>query len=316
MQAESFSRTPVSFYRYVRIEDPKTLRNTLYEQWSALGVLGRIALSQEGINAQVSVPEPQMEAFRACVDAHQEFTHVPFKLGLHNDGIPFWKLVIKARDYILADGLAQNEYDVTNVGTHLSAKEFNTAIEEGAVVVDMRNNYESDIGRFEGAVCPDAITFKEELPLVLDLLKEEKDKKILLYCTGGIRCEKASAYLKHHGFQDVNQLHGGIIDYKHQIDFEGLESKFKGVNFVFDGRAPEVITEDILGQCYRCKSASNRTVNCANKVCHVLFILCETCENNSHGACSDECRAFATIPEPQQKHLRKGKKEIGRIVLR
>ena len=316
VQAESFKRIPVSFYRYVLIDQPTELRNTLFEEWSELEVLGRVAISQEGINAQLSVPQPNMAAFRASVDSHPEFNDVPFKFGIHNEGIPFWKLVIRARNYILADGLKPQEYDVTNVGTHLTAKEFNDAIDSGAIVVDMRNIYESDIGRFEGAVCPEATTFKEELPMVLDLLKEKKAEKILLYCTGGIRCEKASAYLKHHGFQDVNQLHGGIIDYKHQIDAEGLPSKYKGVNFVFDGRDPEVITDDVIGACYQCKAPAVRTMNCSNKLCHVLFIQCDTCHTTFDGACSTECQTFSQIPEPHQTFIRRGKKEQGRIVLR
>ena len=135
------------------------------------------------------------------------------------------------RKQIVADGLEHDEYDVTNVGKHLSAKQWNEAMEKGATVVDMRNHYESEIGRFEGALCPQVETFKEELPKVKQLLKGKEEKTILLYCTGGVRCEKASAYLKHNGFQDVNQLHGGIIDYVRQLDQdESLANKFEGKN--------------------------------------------------------------------------------------
>lgn len=316
VKAESFSRTPVSFYRYVLIDSPEEFRNTLYRAWSKLGVLGRVYVSSEGINAQICVPDPQMEAFRREVDTHSELKDVPFKIGLRNDGIPFWKLTIKAREYILADGLDHGEYDVTNVGAHLSAKEFNQAIDEGAVVVDMRNNYESDIGHFEGAICPDAETFREELPMVLEQLKGKEKEKVLLYCTGGIRCEKTSAYLKHHGFQDVNQLHGGIIDYKHQIDAEGLSSKYKGVNFVFDGREPEVITNDVLGSCYQCKQPANTPVDCTNQTCHILFIQCKDCHETFQGACSEDCKAISLLSEEEQKKLRKGVKTDRRLVLR
>lgn len=316
VESESFSRTPISFYRYVLIDSPEELRNALYEQWSELGVLGRIYLSQEGVNAQLCVPEQNMKAFRENIDSHTYFKDVKFKIGLHREGIPFWKLVIKVRDFILADGLAKNEYDVTNVGPHLSAKEFNQAIDDGAIVVDMRNNYESDIGRFDGAICPDATTFREELPLVLDEIKGKENETILLYCTGGVRCEKTSAYLRHHGFQDVNQLHGGIIDYKHQIEAQGLDSKFKGVNFVFDGREAEVITDDILGQCYQCQTSANSPVNCSNKICNVLFIQCKDCSERFDGACSSECMTISQTPETEQKVLRKGAKKSERTVLR
>ncbi|PJA46160.1 hypothetical protein CO174_00775 [Candidatus Uhrbacteria bacterium CG_4_9_14_3_um_filter_50_9] len=316
LEAETFERIPVSFYRYVMIDSVEAFRNALYDEWSQLGVLGRVYVAREGINAQVSVPAPQMEAFRVAVDMHRELKDVPFKIGLRQDGVAFWKLVIKAREYILADGLDHGSYDVTNVGSHLSAKEFNEAIEGGAVVVDMRNNFESDIGHFEGALCPNADTFREELPVVLETLQGKEEEKILLYCTGGIRCEKTSAFLKHHGFKDVNQLHGGIIDYKHQIDAEELSSKYKGLNYVFDGREAEVITEDVLGVCYQCKRSANTTVNCSNQVCHVLFIQCPDCQEHMNGACSEGCKEITLLPEEEQKQRRKGVKYTGRLVLR
>jgi UPF0176 protein len=316
VEAEMFSRTSISFYRYVIIENPDAFRNTLYKAWSALGVLGRIYVSKEGINAQLNVPTHNLELFRESVDSFGALKDVPFKVGLSEDGLSFWKLVIKNREYILADGLDHGEYDVTNVGAHLSAKEFNDAIDDGAVVVDMRNNYESDIGYFDGAIRPDAVTFKEELPMVLSALKGREEEKVLLYCTGGIRCEKTSAYLKHYGFKDVNQLHGGIIDYKHQIDREGLMSKYKGVNYVFDGRENEVVTDDVLGECYQCKRAANTPVNCTNTMCHVLLIQCADCGEKMLGACSKKCRKIVELPMSEQVKMRKGVKFDGRLVLR
>ena len=126
--------------------------------------------------------------------------------------------------------------------------------------------------------------------MVKDILKGKEDKKILLYCTGGIRCEKASAYLKHHGFNDVNQLHGGIIEYARQIKSKGLESKFKGKNFVFDERMGERITDDVISRCYQCGSLCDSHYNCANDGCHLLFIQCETCREKFEACCSDECQ--------------------------
>ncbi len=316
IQVETFKRVSISFYRYVVIEDPKALRDKLFAQWEELGVLGRIYVAQEGINAQLNVPETKLAEFRKSVDSYPEFNNVPFKIGVEEEGLSFWKLAIKDRKYILADGLDFGEYDVTNVGKHLSAKEFNDSLEKGAVVVDMRNNYESDIGYFEGAIKPDATTFKEELPMTLEALKGKEEEKVLLYCTGGIRCEKASSFLKHHGFKDVNQLHGGIIDYKHQIDREGLESKYKGANFVFDGRTAEKITDDVIGKCYTCKETSNRMTNCANQACHVLVIICEDCSAKSNNCCSDQCTKNSLLPKEEQNKQRKGVKSAGRVVLR
>lgn len=171
----------------------------------------------------------------------------------------------------------------------------------------MRNNYESMIGRFENAITPNAFTFREELPLAKEALRGNEEKKVLLYCTGGIRCEKASAYLKHHGFKNVYQLHGGIIDYKHQIEREGLPSKFKGKNFVFDERLGERITDDVLAQCYQCDTVCDDYTNCANVECNLLFIQCTECKEKFSGCCSTECQAIAALPEAEQIKRRKGK---------
>jgi len=305
---ESFSRRVISFYRYVIIGDPVALRNELFAEWQKLGVLGRIYVAKEGINAQMSVPEPNFEAFKQQLYAHPEFTDVPFKVGVEQQDEAFWKLTIKVKRQIVADGLKPEDYDVTNVGTHLTAREFNNLLEEPeTVVVDMRNNYESMIGRFEKAITPNAFTFREELPLVKEELQGKEDKKVLLYCTGGIRCEKASAYLKRHGFQNVYQLHGGIIDYKHQIEREGLPSKFKGKNFVFDERLGERITDDVLAQCYQCDAVCDDYTNCGNVECNLLFIQCADCKAKFSGCCSAKCQAIAALPEAEQIKRRKGK---------
>lgn len=305
---EPFSRKVISFYRYVILEDPQALRNELFAEWAELGCLGRIYLSREGINAQMSVPEPQFEIFKELLYVRQEFADVPFKVGVEQDDEAFWKLTLKVRRQIVADGLEPEDYDVTDVGKHLAAKEWNELSEEpDAVVVDMRNNYESAIGRFEGALCPDAYTFKEELPRVLETLKGSEKKKVMLYCTGGIRCEKASSYLKHHGFKNVYQLHGGIIDYKHQVEQEGLASKFKGKNFVFDERLGERITDDVLGTCYQCGEVCDEYTNCLNEQCNTLFIQCASCKEKFAGCCDTECRGIATLPEAERILLRKGK---------
>ena len=182
---------------------------------------------------------------------------------------------------------------------------FKIAVED----VDMRNQYESEVGKFAGAICPDADTFREELPIVIEQLKDQKDKKIIMYCTGGVRCEKASAYLKHHGFKDVNQLHGGIIDYVRQIKAEGLSSKFIGKNFVFDERVGERITDDVIAHCHQCGESCDTHVNCANDDCHLLFIQCEKCVEKMNGCCTPECMHIASLPIVEQRLLRKGKKK-------
>jgi UPF0176 protein len=300
---EPFTRRVVSFYRYVSIADPVALRHELYAEWQALGALGRIYIAEEGINAQMSVPEPRWDEFVEKLYARQEFTDVPFKFGVLQDNEAFWKLMIKVKHQIVADGLTADDYDVSNVGTHLSAREFNDKIGEGATVVDMRNNYESAIGKFDGALTPNAYTFREELPMALEALKGKEEEPVLLYCTGGIRCEKASSYLKHHGFKKVYQLLGGIIDYKHQIEREGLPSMFKGKNFVFDERLEEAITDDVLGTCYQCGVTADSYVNCAESACNLLFIQCESCHAEIAGYCSDVCKEGRFVPSQEKSDI-------------
>ena len=179
LEKETFNRITVSFYRYIILEDLPNLRDNLYENWKKLGVLGRIYLAEEGINAQLSVPENNWKDFVKNVNSYSFFNDIPFKFAVEDDENSFFKLTIKIRNQIVADGLSINDYDVTNVGNHLSAKQWNDAIDNGATVVDMRNHYESEIGRFQGAVCPDVETFKEELPLVKDLLKGKETEPVL-----------------------------------------------------------------------------------------------------------------------------------------
>lgn len=312
LMEEPFKRITLSFYRYVIIDEPQAMRDQLFLEWNELDCFGRIYVAREGINAQMSVPEHNWEAFKDRLFSHKEFEGIPFKIAVEDDGKSFYKLVIKVRKQIVADGLPDNEYDVTNVGNHLTAEEWNAAMDNpDTVIVDMRNHYESEIGRFENAICPDADTFRDELPLVLKELEDKKDKKVLLYCTGGIRCEKTSAYLKHHGFNDVNQLLGGIIDYRRQIDQKGLENRFVGKNFVFDERLGERISSEIISHCHQCGELSDTHTNCKNDGCHVLFIQCEKCAKKYDGCCSKHCQDIYHLPIEEQRKLRKEGKAGG-----
>ncbi len=308
LKEEDLKRITLSFYRYVIISDPPALRDELFRQWKELDILGRIYIAREGINAQMSVPESNWDIFLVRLNANSCFKNIPLKIAVDGNGKSFYKLAVKLRAKIVADGLKEDAYDVTNVGKHLSAAEFNKAMElPDTLVVDMRNHYESEIGHFEGAITPDADTFRDELPLVADMLKDKKDQKILLYCTGGIRCEKASAYFKHQGFKDVNQLYGGIIEYAHQVKAQGLESKFRGKNFVFDERLGERISEEIISSCHQCGEPCDTHTNCANPDCHLLFIQCESCRIKFDGCCTPECKAVVALPIEEQRRLRKGK---------
>lgn len=308
LSQEEFKRTTLSFYKYVKIEDPKSLRKELFIKWNELKVKGRIYIAKEGINAQLSCPNPNWNQFVSSVKSVKGFENIPFKIALEENKISFLKLVIKIKNQIVADGLNENEYDVTNVGSHLSAKEWNECINNGAIVVDVRNHYESRIGHFKGAIKPDVDTFREELPLIKEKLKNRKEEKILLYCTGGIRCEKTSSYLKHHGFKDVNQLHGGIIDYAKQIKEHNLENKFIGKNFVFDDRLGEKISNDIIGTCDQCGGPCDDYTNCNYVDCNLLFIQCKKCQAKYDGCCNNECKKMSKLPKIEQKKLRKVRK--------
>lgn len=307
LEAEGFSRTTLSFYRYVRLADPAAMRNELYAEWEALGVLGRIYLAQEGINAQLSVPTHQFEAFRKAIDARTEFDGVPFKIAVEDDGKSFLKLTLKVRHKLVADGLHDEVFDVSNVGQHLDAESFNRLMEQGATVVDMRNNYECLIGHFEGALLPEAETFRGAVEEMLEKLENKKEEPILLYCTGGIRCEKASAWFRHHGFTQVGQLHGGIIDYARQVRAKELPSRYKGQNFVFDGRLAERITNDVVSTCFQCGKASDRITNCQQHTCNVLLVQCESCATKYADCCAPSCREIHLLPEEIQREWRKGK---------
>lgn len=297
-------RRTVSFYRYVHLSDPVAFRQRLYEHWSTFDCLGRIYVANEGINAQMNVPVDQWEAFDIWTQSQPELAGVPYKFAVEEKGMSsFYKLTIKVRKKIVADGLDDSSFDVTNTGEYLTAKEMNDYIEDpDAVIVDMRNRYESEIGHFERAITPDVDTFREELQLVPSLLEDKKDKKVALYCTGGIRCEKASAWLKHQGFTNVKHLKGGVIDYKHQVEREGLENKFKGTNFVFDERLGERIGDEIISHCHLCaKNKTDQHYHCNNQVCHVLFLGCDECVTKRAGYCSWYCQRFDTLPASWKK---------------
>ncbi|MBW7675676.1 oxygen-dependent tRNA uridine(34) hydroxylase TrhO [Chryseobacterium chendengshani] len=310
-------RLTLSFYAYAKIDDPKKFRNELFIAWNALDALGRIYVAHEGINAQMSIPSDQLEAFRNTLESYDFMKGIRLNVAIEQDDHSFLKLTIKVRHKIVADGLNDNTFDVTNKGIHLKAQEFNNLLENpNTIVVDFRNHYESEVGHFEGAITPDVETFRESLPIINEQLQDFKeDKNLLMYCTGGIRCEKASAYFKHQGFKNVFQLEGGIIEYARQVKEEGVESKFIGKNFVFDHRLGERITDDIVSQCHQCGKPCDNHTNCANDACHLLFIQCDECKAAMENCCSTECLEIIHLPAAEQLRLRKGL-QVGNKVFR
>lgn len=314
--AVAVHRTTLSFYKYHSIEDPKAFRDTLYKEWADLETWGRIYIATEGINAQLSVPTENFEAFKKHLYTIPFLDGVRLNVAIDDDGKSFFKLKIQVRKKIVADGLKDDTFDASDSGTHLNAKEFNELTSDSnTVVVDMRNHYESEVGHFKNAILPDVDTFRESLPIVEDILADKRENNIVMYCTGGIRCEKASAWFKHRGFKNVFQLNGGIIEYARQVKAEGLENKFLGTNFVFDERLGEKISNEIISVCHQCGKACDTHTNCKNEACHLLFIQCNECAATFDGCCSNECKEVIALPIDQQRELRKGKAQ-GRMVFK
>jgi len=305
--SDTTPRITISFYCYFKIEEPKLFRDELYKQLKALDVMGRIYLAQEGINAQVSLPTHNLELFRQYLYSIEPLNGIRLNIAVDDDGKSFYVLDVKVRDKIVADGINDPEFDMANRGKYVNAEEFNKLSNDpNTVVIDMRNHYEFEVGHFENAIEVPSDTFREQLPMAVDMMKEDKDKNIIMYCTGGIRCEKASAYMLYNGFKNVFHLEGGIINYVNQAKEKGLDNKFHGKNFVFDQRLGERVTDEIIAHCHQCGKPADTHVNCVNDACHLLFIQCEECNKKMEGACSKECFDFIHLPEEEQKQLRSG----------
>ena len=300
-------RTTISFYKYAKIGNPQVFRDHIYIHFDAVGVLGRIYVATEGINAQISVPSKNLDAFRKELSDITFLENVRLNYAVEDDGKSFFKLAIKVKEKIVADGLKEDIFDITSPADYLTVEQFNVLTENPeTIIIDMRNHYESEVGHFEGAWCPDVDTFREQLPMVIDRLQDKKDKPVVMYCTGGIRCEKASAYLKYHGFEDVYHLEGGIIKYSRDAKEKGLPNKFIGKNFVFDERLHERITDDIIANCHQCGEPFDVHTNCANDACHLLFIQCDKCKEEMNNCCSTQCKEIHSLPYAEQKAMRKG----------
>ena len=308
-------RITLSFYKYHQIKNTSLFRDHLYLMWEKLDVLGRIYIASEGINAQLSMPSQNLNEFKTKLDSIDFLKEIRLNVAVEQDDFSFLKLKVKIRNKIVADGLSENSFDLSNNGTHVNASEFNTLIENpNTLLVDMRNHYESEIGHFDGAILPDVDSFRESLPIIeKKFAKHKKSKNIVMYCTGEIRCEKASAFLKHKGYEKVYQLDGGIIEYARQVDQEKINNKFLGKNFVFDHRRSEAVSDEIIANCHQCGEKCDTHINCANEACHLLFIQCEKCAKEFNNCCSEECYKINSLSLEDQKKLRKGKKNSNQI---
>ncbi len=301
-------RTTISFYQYFKIEDPSSFRNNLYRKFSELGVLGRIYIAYEGINAQISVPTANVALFKTeLYNTNDALNQLRLNIAVDDDGKSFYVLDIKVRHKIVADGIDDPAFDMAYRGRYADAETFNRLTQNpDTIVIDMRNHYEYEVGHFVNAIEIPSDTFREQLPMAVEMMEAHKQKNIIMYCTGGIRCEKASAYMLHKGFKNVSHLEGGIINYVNKVKEQGLENKFHGKNFVFDQRLGERVTDEIIAKCHQCGQPADTHVNCANDACHLLFIQCDACAAEFDGCCSPDCKEFIDLPPEEQKAKRRG----------
>ncbi|TKI07687.1 oxygen-dependent tRNA uridine(34) hydroxylase TrhO [Martelella alba] len=315
MLAESEPRVTLSFYKYFHLADPQAFRDQLYQGLAALHVFGRIYVAGEGINGQASVPQSRLEALRRLLyAAHPALDPLRLNIALDDDGKSFWVLRMKVRDRLVADGISDPTFDPASTGDYLDAEQVNAmAGDPDTLFVDMRNHYEYEVGHFDNAIEIPSDTFREQLPMAAKMLADAKDKPIVMYCTGGIRCEKASAYLRHHGFKRVYHIEGGIIEYVRRAKEQGLPLKFTGKNFVFDARLGERVTPDIIARCHQCGQPCDTHVNCRNQGCHLLFIQCRACAEKYQGCCSPACQEEKDLPLKAQRARRAGRERVGNI---
>lgn len=305
--ADTNPRVTLSFYCYFNILDAKLFRDDWYKKLNAIKVFGRIYVANEGINAQINCPVEHFEELRSFIYGYPEMNNLRLNKAVQEDNHSFYVLDIKIRNKIVADGIEDPTFSMDNKGKYVNAFQFNEMVKDpNTLVIDMRNHYEYEVGRFKQAIEIPSDTFREQLPMAAAMFEAEKDRNIIMYCTGGIRCEKASAWMLHKGYKNVFHLEGGIINYINQVKDNQLQNEFIGKNFVFDERLGERITDDIIANCHICGKSCDVHVNCANSACHLLFIQCDDCKTTLDGCCSKDCQTFIHLPEEEQKLMRKG----------
>ncbi|WP_110112443.1 rhodanese-related sulfurtransferase [Bacillus sp. CGMCC 1.16541] len=280
------------YYKYVTIEDPAVFRDEHFAFCEELGLKGRILIAHEGMNGTVSGTLEQTEAYMTAMKNDPRFSDMIFKIEPYHEHA-FKKLKVKVKPEIVNLSLEKDVNPNATTGKHLSPKEFYEAMQQDDVLIlDARNTYEYDLGHFKNAIRPDIETFRELPNWIRENLSEHKDKKVLTYCTGGIRCEKFSGFLVDEGFEDVSQLHGGIITYGYDEEVKGR--LWDGKCYVFDERisVPVNRTEEatVVGKCYYCGEPEERYVKCGNPDCNDHLLLCEECEHEHLRSCSSECK--------------------------
>ncbi len=275
------------YYKYARIENAAGLAAQHLKFCKDLGLVGRILIADEGLNGTISGTAEQCRQYMDYMESDDRFKGIHWKIDDVNEP-SFAKLHVRYKREIVHSGLLDIDPN-EDTGTHLEPAEFLAMKDrEDVVILDVRSNYEHNLGKFKNAVTLDIDNFRE-LPDHMAELEQYKDKKVLTYCTGGIKCEKASAFLKKQGFKDVYQLHGGIINYGKMVGGED----FEGNCYVFDGRVQvpvNTVNPSVITKCRTCGTTTARMVNCANPSCNEHFVQCENCGEETLGCCSVQCQ--------------------------
>ncbi len=280
----------LAYYNYTRIEDAETFAPQHLAYCKSIKLRGRIYIAHEGINGTVSGTRDACEQYMAHLKADSRFASTEFKIDEVTEHA-FQRMHVRYKTEIVHSGLRNPEViDPTKeTGKHLNGKDFLALKDqEDVVILDVRSNYETRLGKFKNAITLDIENFRE-FPEKIVELEKYKDKKIITCCTGGIKCEKASALLLKEGFKDVYQLHNGIIGYAKETGGKD----FDGVLYVFDGRVNVSVNEvnpTIVSTCKKCGGPAPRNLNCANVECNDQFNMCESCAEEMEGACSDACK--------------------------
>jgi UPF0176 protein len=290
----------ILFYKYIDIAYPKQVAKWQQELCNQLQLKGRILISHEGINGTLGGSIENLDLYRNRTLEHELFSTIDFK---ESSGGPecFPRLSVKVRNEAVSLGIPYDKLTPRNAGEHLTPEQTHALISQKAedlVILDARNNYEWAIGKFEHAITPNIENFRD-LPQYLDEnLDQFKDKQVLMYCTGGIRCERASAYLNEKNIaKKVYQMEGGIHRYVEQYP----EGFFRGKNYVFDGRISVRINDDILGSCTICSQLCDDYYNCLNAVCNEHFICCNVCIEKLNKTCSEKCQQLLAEHKVHQR---------------
>lgn len=280
------------YYKYVNLENSEFFAEEHLEYCKNLGLLGRILVAPEGINGTCSGRIWQTERYIEHLRKDKRFEDIEFKID-DVDEIPFKKMFVRHKKELVTFRFENNIDPNVITGKHLEPKEFLEMMEnDDVVILDGRTNYEYDLGHFRNAIRPEVESFREFPEWIRKNLERYKDKKILTYCTGGIRCEKLSGFMMQEGFKNIYQLHGGIVNYAKDKDTKGR--LFDGKCYVFDERisVPVNSTEEdvIISKCVHCGQPCDRYINCIADCCHIQHFQCEECEKEWKGLCSEECR--------------------------